>query len=215
VQRPAALRVKHAADRVGAVAALAVLSPLIGVIAWRIRSEDGGPVFFRQARAGADGKPFEVWKFRSMVVGADRVGLGLNVAAGDDRITRTGKLLRDWSLDELPQLINVALGEMSLVGPRPGLPDQAARYTAAQRRRLEMRPGLTGWAQVNGRNRITWEERIRLDVWYVEHWSLKLDLQILARTLGVVLRQDGLFGEGGVNADLGGETGAKPPTPAG
>jgi len=127
VQRPAALRVKHAADRVGAVAALAVLSPLIGVIAWRIRSEDGGPVFFRQARAGADGKPFEVWKFRSMVVGADRVGLGLNVAAGDDRITRTGKLLRDWSLDELPQLINVALGEMSLVGPRPGLPDQAAR----------------------------------------------------------------------------------------
>ena len=187
---------------------------MIGLIAWRIRQEDGGPVFFRQQRAGQDGTPFEVWKFRSMVVDADTVGLGLNVAAGDDRITRTGHLLRDWSLDELPQLINVALGEMSLVGPRPGLPDQAARYDDVQRRRLAMRPGLTGWAQVNGRNRITWEERIVLDVWYVEHWSLKLDLQILARTLGVVARREGLFGEGGVNADLGGETGAKPPAQA-
>src|SRR6478735_7795655 len=125
------LLVKHAADRLGAAAALAVLSPLIGAIAWRIRREDGGPVFFRQARAGRDGVPFEVWKFRSMVVGADRIGLGLNVAQGDDRIPRTGRLLRDWSLDELPQLINVARGEMSLVGPRPGLPDQAARYDQA------------------------------------------------------------------------------------
>jgi lipopolysaccharide/colanic/teichoic acid biosynthesis glycosyltransferase len=213
VQRPAALRVKHAADRIGAVAAIAALSPLIGLIAWRIRREDGGPVFFRQQRAGLDGRPFELWKFRSMVVGADRIGLGLNVASGDDRITRTGRVLRDWSLDELPQLINVVRGEMSLVGPRPGLPDQAARYDAVQRRRLAMRPGLTGWAQVNGRNRLSWEERIVLDVWYVEHWSLKLDVQILARTLGVVARQDGLFGEGGVNADLGGETGAKPPAP--
>ena len=214
MQRPAALRLKYAADRVAAVAALAALSPVIGLIAWRIKQEDGGPVFFRQQRAGQDGTPFEVWKFRSMVVDADTVGLGLNVAAGDDRITRTGHLLRDWSLDELPQLINVALGEMSLVGPRPGLPDQAARYDDVQRRRLAMRPGLTGWAQVNGRNRITWEERIVLDVWYVEHWSLKLDLQILARTLGVVARREGLFGEGGVNADLGGETGAKPPAQA-
>jgi lipopolysaccharide/colanic/teichoic acid biosynthesis glycosyltransferase len=209
VPRSPGLLVKHAADRIGAAAALALLSPVIGAIAWRIRREDGGPVFFRQPRAGRDGVPFEVWKFRSMVVGADRIGLGLNVAAGDDRITRTGKLLRDWSLDELPQLINVALGEMSLVGPRPGLPDQAARYDEFQRRRLEVRPGLTGWAQVNGRNRLSWEERIELDVWYVDHWSLLLDLKILARTLGVVLRQDGLFGEGGVNADLGGETGVK------
>ena len=107
-----------------------------------------------------------------MTVGADRIGLGLNIAEGDERITRTGHLLRNWSLDELPQLINVALGEMSLVGPRPGLVDQAARYDDTQRRRLDVRPGLTGWAQVNGRNLLTWEERIVLDVWYVEHWSL-------------------------------------------
>src|SRR3954454_16123618 len=213
VPRVRGLLVKHAADRIAAAAALAVLSPLIGAIAWRIRREDGGPVFFRQARAGRDGAPFEVWKFRSMVVGADRIGLGLNVAHGDDRITRTGKLLRDWSLDELPQLINVARGEMSLVGPRPGLLDQAARYDEVQRRRLELRPGLTGWAQVNGRNRLSWEERIELDVWYVDHWSLWLDARILARTVGVVLRQEGLFGDGGVNADLGGATGVKATAP--
>jgi len=200
VQRPAALRLKHAADRVGAIAALAVLSPLIGVIAWRIRSEDGGPVFFRQARAGEDGKPFEVWKFRSMVVGADRVGLGLNVAAGDDRITRTGKLLRDWSLDELPQLINVALGEMSLVGPRPGLPDQAARYTEAQRRRLEMRPGLTGWAQVNGRNSLSWNEKFSLDIWYVDHRSVWLDLRIIGLTFLKVFSREGISQEGHATA---------------
>jgi lipopolysaccharide/colanic/teichoic acid biosynthesis glycosyltransferase len=209
VPRPLRLALKHLADRVLALAALALLSPLIAVIAWRIRREDGGPVFFRQRRAGKDGRPFEVWKFRSMMVGADRVGLGLNIAEGDERITRTGHLLRNWSLDELPQLINVARGEMSLVGPRPGLVDQAERYDATQRRRLEMRPGLTGWAQVNGRNLLSWEERIVLDVSYVEHWSLGLDLEILRRTLGVVIRREGLFGDGGVNADLGGGTGAK------
>jgi lipopolysaccharide/colanic/teichoic acid biosynthesis glycosyltransferase len=209
VPRALGLLLKHLADRVVAVLALACLAPLIGLIAWRIRREDGGPVFFRQERAGRRGRPFLVWKFRSMTVGADRIGLGLNIAAGDERITRTGQLLRNWSLDELPQLVNVARGEMSLVGPRPGLVDQAARYDDEQRRRLEMRPGLTGWAQVNGRNRLSWEERIVLDVWYVEHWSLALDLQILRRTLGVVIRREGLFGDGGVNADLGGETGAK------
>jgi lipopolysaccharide/colanic/teichoic acid biosynthesis glycosyltransferase len=201
--------VKLVLDRVLAIAALVVLSPLILLIAWRIRREDGGPVFFRQPRAGYRGRPFLVWKFRSMMVGADKVGLGLNIAEGDERITKTGHLLRNWSLDELPQLINVARGEMSLVGPRPGLVDQAERYDTVQRRRLDMRPGLTGWAQVNGRNSLSWEERIVLDVWYVEHWSLSLDLQILRRTLGVVIRREGLFGDGGVNADLGGGTGAK------
>ena len=209
VPRPLGLLVKHLADRIVAVFLLVALSPLIGLIAWRIRREDGGPVFFRQERAGKGGRPFQVWKFRSMMVGADRIGLGLNIAEGDERITRTGHLLRNWSLDELPQLINIALGEMSLVGPRPGLVDQAERYDSTQRRRLEVRPGLTGWAQVNGRNLLTWEERIALDVWYVEHWSLGLDLQILRRTLGVVIRREGLFGDGGVNADLGGDTGAK------
>ena len=209
VPRPVLRLVKLVLDRLLAVALLVLLSPLIGLIAWRIRREDGGPVFFRQPRAGYRGRPFLVWKFRSMTVGADQVGLGLNIAAGDERITRTGHLLRNWSLDELPQLINVARGEMSLVGPRPGLVDQAARYDDTQRRRLDVRPGLTGWAQVNGRNSLSWEERIVLDVWYVEHWSPALDLQILRRTLGVVIRREGLFGDGGVNADLGGSTGAK------
>ena len=209
VPRPLGLLLKHLSDRIVAVLLLALLSPLIGLIAWRIRREDGGPVFFRQERAGKGGRPFQVWKFRSMMVGADRIGLGLNIAAGDERITRTGRLLRDWSLDEVPQLINVARGEMSLVGPRPGLVDQAARYDDVQRRRLDLRPGLTGWAQVNGRNSLSWEQRIVLDVWYVEHWSPALDLQILRRTLGVVIRREGLFGDGGANADLGGSTGAK------
>ncbi len=202
---------KHLLDRVAAALLLTLLAPLLALIGWSIRREDGGPVWFRQQRAGRGGATFDVYKFRSMVMGADRSGLGLNVEQGDARITRVGQRLRDWSLDELPQLINVVRGEMSLVGPRPGLPDQAARYDALQRRRLEVRPGLTGWAQVNGRNRLTWEERIVLDVWYVDHRSLALDARILARTIGVVLRREDLFGEGGANADLGGDRGAKGP----
>jgi lipopolysaccharide/colanic/teichoic acid biosynthesis glycosyltransferase len=201
--------VKQAADRLIAAAALVVLSPVLGAIGLLIRREDGGPVLYHQSRAGLDGVPFDLLKFRTMVVDAERIGLGLNVAVGDSRITRIGRRLRDWSLDELPQLVNVARGEMSLVGPRPGLVEQASRYTPHQRRRLAVRPGLTGWAQVNGRNALSWEERIELDVWYVEHWSLLLDLEILARTPGVVLRQEGLFGAGGANADLGGDQGAK------
>jgi lipopolysaccharide/colanic/teichoic acid biosynthesis glycosyltransferase len=128
-----------------------------------------------------------------MVVGAERTGLGLNVEAGDPRITRVGRFLRAWSLDELPQLWNVLFGEMSLVGPRPALFEQAAKYDATARRRLLVRPGLTGWAQVTGRNALTWSERIARDVWYVDHLSLALDLRILARTLGVVLRREGLY----------------------
>ena len=208
--RTAQRTVKAVLDRLLALAALVVLAPLFGLIAAAIVLEDRGPVLYRQRRAGRGGRPFAVLKFRSMVVDAEHRGLGLNVAEGDDRITRTGRLLRDWSLDELPQLINVARGEMSIVGPRPGLVDQAARYDAFQRRRLEVRPGLTGWAQVNGRNALSWEERIALDVWYVDHASLRVDLEILRRTPGVVLRKEGLFGAGGVNADLGGSTGAKP-----
>jgi lipopolysaccharide/colanic/teichoic acid biosynthesis glycosyltransferase len=201
--------VKHAADRLVAATALVVLSPALAVISLLIRREDGGPVLFAQERAGRDARPFRVLKFRTMIAGAERVGLGLNIAAGDQRITRVGRLLRDFSLDELPQLVNVARGEMSLVGPRPGLVSQAARYDAFQRRRLLVKPGLTGWAQVNGRNALTWEQRITLDVWYVEHFSLWLDLRILARTPLVVARREGLFGEGGANYDLGGSQGAK------
>jgi lipopolysaccharide/colanic/teichoic acid biosynthesis glycosyltransferase len=200
---------KHLFDRVAAALLLALLAPFIALIGWRIRREDGGPVWFMQERAGRGGRPFDVYKFRSMVVDADRQGLGLNIEAGDERITRVGRTLRTWSLDEVPQLINVLRGEMSLVGPRPALVEQAARYDAFQRRRLEVRPGLTGWAQVNGRNRLTWEERIALDVWYVDHRSPLLDLRILARTIGVVLRREDLFGEGGANVDLGGDRGVK------
>jgi lipopolysaccharide/colanic/teichoic acid biosynthesis glycosyltransferase len=201
--------VKDIGDRVLAGAALVALSPVLVAIGIAIRREDGGPVLYRQRRAGLGGEPFDLLKFRTMVVGADRIGLGLNIAHGDSRITRIGRRLRDWSLDELPQLVNVARGQMSLVGPRPGLVEQAERYTDHQRRRLAMKPGLTGWAQVNGRNALTWEERIELDVWYVEHWSLALDLEILGRTPGVILRQEGLFGAGGANYDLGGDQGIK------
>jgi lipopolysaccharide/colanic/teichoic acid biosynthesis glycosyltransferase len=210
VTRTAQRTIKAVADRLVAIAALVVLAPVFALIATAIVLEDRGPVLYRQRRAGRRGRPFAVLKFRSMIVNAEHAGLGLNVAAGDDRITRTGRFLRDWSLDELPQLINVARGEMSIIGPRPGLVDQAARYDAFQRRRLEVRPGLTGWAQVNGRNALSWEERIALDVWYVDHCTLRVDLEILRRTPGVILRKEGLFGEGGVNVDLGGATGAKP-----
>jgi lipopolysaccharide/colanic/teichoic acid biosynthesis glycosyltransferase len=200
-------------DRVAACLLLVLLAPVLALVAIAIRIEDGGPVLFRQSRAGRNGRLFAVLKFRSMVVDADQRGLGLNVAEGDDRITRVGRHLRDWSLDELPQLINVARGEMSLVGPRPGLAEHATRYDAFQRRRLEVRPGLTGWAQVNGRNALSWEERIALDVWYVDHRSPRLDLSILRRTPGVIIRKEGLFGEGGVNVDLGGSSDAKPAPP--
>ena len=195
--------VKRLCDLAGAAVLLAVLSPALLAIAWAIRRETPGPALYRQERPGRDGRPFGVLKFRTMVVGADRMGLGLNVAAGDPRITRVGRFLRAWSLDELPQLLNVLAGEMSLVGPRPPLPAQAARYDAAQRRRLLVKPGITGWAQVNGRNALSWAERIARDAWYVDHLSLWLDLRIVARTLGVVLRREGLYEpEGGLDDDF-------------
>lgn len=176
--------------------------PLMAAIALAIRLTDGPPVLFRQVRAGKDGKPFRIFKFRTMVVDAESKGLGLAVAQNDNRITRVGHFLRNTSLDELPQLFNVLRGEMSLVGPRPTVPSQVEQYTPFQRRRLLVRPGITGWAQVNGRNALSWERRIELDVWYVEHWSLMLDLKILWRTARVVLRREGLYGPEGVNVDL-------------
>jgi lipopolysaccharide/colanic/teichoic acid biosynthesis glycosyltransferase len=137
-----------------------------------------------------------------MVHKAAERGLGLNIMDGDERITRAGKFLRTWSLDELPQLINVLRGDMSIVGPRPTLPYQVELYNDFQRRRLLVKPGITGWAQVNGRNAISWEQRIKLDVWYVENWSLWLDVKILLKTVTVVIRKEGLYGEGGVNDDF-------------
>src|SRR5207248_7595889 len=143
---------------------------------------DGGPVLYRQVRVGKDGEDFELLKLRTMVVGAERLGAGYAVNEGDSRITSAGRVLRRLSIDELPQLWNVVRGEMSLIGPRPTLAYQVERYTPRQRRRLDVRPGITGWAQVNGRARLPWDDRIELDVWYVENRSPWLDLKILART---------------------------------
>jgi lipopolysaccharide/colanic/teichoic acid biosynthesis glycosyltransferase len=168
-------------------------APLWLVLPALIRLEDGGPVFYRQERVGRDGKIFRLFKFRSMVVDAEHRELGLNVESGDSRITRTGRFLRRWSLDELPQLLNVFAGDMNVIGPRPALPFQVAKYTAEQKRRLLVRPGLTGWAQVNGRNALTWKEKIAADLWYVDHRSVLLDLWILARTPLAVISTEGLY----------------------
>ena len=169
-------------DVFGAVVALAVASPALAAAAVAIKLEDRGPVLYRQRRVGQGGREFELLKLRTMVVGAEKQGAGWAVNRGDPRITRVGRLLRRLSLDELPQLWNVVRGEMSLVGPRPTLAYQVERYTRRQRRRLEVKPGITGWAQVHGRAALPWDERIELDVWYVENRSAWLDLKILAKT---------------------------------
>jgi lipopolysaccharide/colanic/teichoic acid biosynthesis glycosyltransferase len=161
---------------------LGLASPVLAAAAIVIKLDDGGPVFYRQRRVGLNGREFELLKLRTMTVGAERQGAGYAVNEGDPRITRAGRLLRRVSVDELPQLWNVVRGDMSLVGPRPTLAYQVERYTPRQRRRLEVKPGITGWAQVHGRARLPWDERIELDVWYVEHRSPWLDLKILART---------------------------------
>jgi lipopolysaccharide/colanic/teichoic acid biosynthesis glycosyltransferase len=174
--------VNRAVDALSAALGLAVTSPIVAASAIAIKLEDGGPVLYRQTRVGKDGEDFELLKLRTMVVGAETKGAGFAVDAGDSRITRVGRLLRRTSIDELPQLWNVLRGEMSLIGPRPTLRYQVDQYTERQRRRLEVRPGLTGWAQVNGRATLPWDERTELDVWYVEHRSPLLDLKILLLT---------------------------------
>jgi lipopolysaccharide/colanic/teichoic acid biosynthesis glycosyltransferase len=183
-------RLHRAVDVVGAAAGLVVLAPVIVAVALAVRLRMGGPVLFRQERAGRDGTPFVLLKFRTMAVprGAadedpDRDGL---------RTTPLGRRLRATSLDELPSLLNVLRGDMALVGPRPLPTRYLDRYSAAERERLEVRPGLTGWAQVNGRNAVTWDERFALDRWYVAHRSLRLDLRIVAATVGTVLRHEGI-----------------------
>ncbi len=179
---------KRVLDVLGATLGLTLSAPLLAASAIAVRLEDAGPVFFRQERVGQDERLFEVLKLRTMIVDAHLQGAGYAVDEGDARITRIGQLLRRTSIDELPQLWNVLRGEMSLVGPRPTLAYQVERYTDRQRRRLEVKPGLTGWAQINGRASLSWPERIELDVWYVEHRSLALDLRILLRTASVLLR---------------------------
>jgi lipopolysaccharide/colanic/teichoic acid biosynthesis glycosyltransferase len=174
--------VNRAADVALAGGTLLVASPLLALAALAIKLEDGGPVLYRQTRVGKDGTDFELLKLRTMVVGAETMGAGLAVNRGDPRITRSGRLLRKLSLDELPQLWNVVRGEMSCIGPRPTLRYQVERYDDRQRHRLDVKPGITGWAQINGRASLPWADRIELDVWYVEHRSPRLDLRILART---------------------------------
>ena len=172
----------RAADVAVAGTALLVASPVLALAALAVKLQDGGPALYQQTRVGKGGADFELLKLRTMIVGAEKVGAGYAVNEGDPRITRVGRVLRKLSLDELPQLWNVVRGEMSVIGPRPTLRYQVERYTARQARRLEVKPGITGWAQVNGRATLPWDERIELDVWYVEHRSPRLDLRILART---------------------------------
>ncbi len=173
--------------------ALAVVSPLLAICALAIKLDSRGPVFYRQRRVGRDGVAFELVKLRTMVVGAEHTGAGLYIENGDSRITRVGRLLRRFSLDELPNLLNVLQGELAIVGPRPTVQVQVDRYTPHQRRRLEVLPGITGWAQVNGRTSLSWPERIDLDVWYVDNRSLALDLRILARTVRMLVTGHGLY----------------------
>lgn len=166
---------------------LILLGPLMLLIALAIKLEDGGPVFYRQERIGQGGRPYKLTKFRSMVVGAERMGAGILVERNDPRVTRVGRILRKLSLDELPQIFDVIRGDMSIVGPRPGLAYQVELYDDVQRRRLTVKPGITGWAQVSGRNAITWPERIEKDLEYIANLSLGRDLLILARTIPAVL----------------------------
>jgi lipopolysaccharide/colanic/teichoic acid biosynthesis glycosyltransferase len=175
------------ADLVIAVVSLVVVSPVLLAAAIAIRLESRGAVLYRQRRVGRDGVIFEMFKLRTMRRGADPVGVGTAVTVEDPRVTRVGRLLRRFSLDELPNLFNVLRGEMRIVGPRATLPAQVELYTPRQLRRLDLRPGVTGWAQIHGRAGIPWEERIELDVWYVEHRSLRLDLSILVRTPGALI----------------------------
>ena len=172
----------RAADIALAGLGLVLASPVLAGAALAIKVEDGGPVLFRQTRVGKDGEDFALFKLRTMVVDAERQGAGYAVDRGDSRITRVGRFLRRTSIDELPQLWNVVRGDMSVIGPRPTLRYQVDRYTERQRRRLEARPGLTGWAQIHGRASLPWADRIELDLWYVRHHDWKTDLLILLRT---------------------------------
>jgi lipopolysaccharide/colanic/teichoic acid biosynthesis glycosyltransferase len=180
-------------DLVLGVCAALITAPLVALLALLVRLESPGDPIYTQIRVGRDGAEFSIYKLRTMVSGAEFVGAGLAITQGDARITRLGALLRRYSLDELPNLWNVVRGEMSIVGPRPTIPIQVTQYTERQRGRLAVKPGLTGWAQINGRASLPWPERIELDLWYVEHRSLRLDLMIIARTVGIVLGGSGIY----------------------
>jgi lipopolysaccharide/colanic/teichoic acid biosynthesis glycosyltransferase len=190
---------RRAFDIVVAGAALVFFSPVLLAALIAIRLESPGSPIYRQRRVGLNGEEFDVLKLRTMVTGAEHIGAGMAIDEGDTRITRVGGFLRRTSLDEIPNLINVLRGDMAVIGPRPTIPVQVAQYTERQRGRLAVKPGLTGWAQVNGRAALPWPERIELDLWYVEHRSWRLDFQILMRTARMVLSGHGLYkgGTGG------------------
>jgi len=185
--------IRRVLDLAIAIPATLITAPVVAVLCLLIRLESPGDPVFRQTRAGLRGEPFEIFKLRTMVSGAEFVGAGLAVLEGDDRITRMGAFLRRYSLDELPNLWNVLRGDMSIIGPRPTLVGQVEQYTDRQRRRLDVLPGITGWAQVNGRATLPWDQRIELDIWYVEHRTLRLDLKILQLTVRMVLGGHGLY----------------------
>ncbi|HEY8581971.1 MAG TPA: sugar transferase [Capillimicrobium sp.] len=194
---------RRAFDLVVAAVALVLSAPIVAGAALAIRLESRGPVIYRQLRVGKDGHHFDMLKLRTMIQGAEGIGAGMAVNEGDPRITRVGAFLRRTSIDELPNLVNVLRGEMAIIGPRPTIPVQVAQYTERQRGRLAVKPGLTGWAQVQGRASLPWSERIELDLWYIEHRSWRLDLLILRRTVDVLVRGSGLYkGERG-GFDLG------------
>lgn len=194
------LFLKRIFDILVSVAGLGVLWPLFLLVAVLIKLDSKGPVFFLQERIGKDGKPFYPFKFRTMVQGAQNQGLRDTVSENDQRITKFGKFLRKWAIDEFPQLINVFWGEMSLVGPRPTLRYQVEKYNNFQKKRLLAKPGLAGWALIHGRNSLTWTERIKYDVWYVENWSLWLDIKIIFMAFYLIfIKQEGVYGRNGVN----------------
>ncbi|HEY5193560.1 MAG TPA: sugar transferase [Solirubrobacteraceae bacterium] len=185
--------IRRTIDVLGGALALILATPVIVVAMLAIRLESRGHPIYRQRRVGKDGRQFDLLKLRTMVDGAEHVGAGLAVNENDPRVTRVGALLRRTSLDELPNLLNVVRGELSFIGPRPTIPVQVAQYTERQRGRLAIKPGITGWAQVNGRTSLPWGERIELDLYYIEHRSPALDLRILLRTVTIVLGGSGLY----------------------
>jgi lipopolysaccharide/colanic/teichoic acid biosynthesis glycosyltransferase len=185
--------IRRTVDILVSACVLLVASPLLALAAIAIRLESAGHPIYRQRRSGLDGRPFDVMKLRTMVDGAEHIGAGLAINTNDSRITRVGAFLRRTSLDELPNLLNVLRGEMSLIGPRPTLPVQVEQYTSRQRGRLQIKPGITGWAQVNGRTSLPWSERIELDLYYIANRSLLLDLRILWRTFAIVLGGSGMY----------------------
>jgi lipopolysaccharide/colanic/teichoic acid biosynthesis glycosyltransferase len=185
--------VRRTLDLVIAGAASVLTAPVVALLALAVRLESPGHPIYTQTRVGKDGRLFEIYKLRTMVHGAEFTGAGLAIQEGDDRITRLGRFLRRYSLDELPNLWNVVRGEMSIIGPRPTLQVQVEQYTDRERGRLAVKPGITGWAQVNGRASLPWPERIELDLWYVEHRTLSLDMEILVRTVRMVVTGQGLY----------------------